>query len=195
MKVLDHLQCSETQIDAVQEGDEVADHQKRHDTQSHAPHGGFFELHRIWIVLEFRVIKSPQRRRGAEEIMRIIGIDHVVIRCIDIKRMLPFYCDVLGCSLEKAREDLGLYHLRAGKSLIDLLSISESAPDASARNMDHLCLRIDTFDETALRAHFRAAGIELGEVHNNFGADGDGPSFYLNDPEGNTIELKGPPFV
>jgi catechol 2,3-dioxygenase-like lactoylglutathione lyase family enzyme len=123
--------------------------------------------------------------------MQIIGIDHVVIRCIDVKRMLSFYCDVLGCSLEKSREDLGLYHLRAGKSLIDLLSIATGL-DASARNMDHLCLRIDVFDEPALRAHFGAAGIELGEVHNNFGAEGEGPSFYLSDPEGNTIELKGP---
>jgi glyoxylase I family protein len=126
--------------------------------------------------------------------MQIIGIDHVVIRCIDVKRMMNFYCDVLGCTLEKSREDLGLYHLRAGKSLIDLLSVS-TGHDASARNMDHLCLRIDTFDEPALRAHFRGAGIELGEVHDNFGADGDGPSFYLSDPEGNTIELKGPAFL
>jgi catechol 2,3-dioxygenase-like lactoylglutathione lyase family enzyme len=124
--------------------------------------------------------------------MQIVGIDHVVIRCVDVKRMLDFYCGVLGCSLEKSREDLGLYHLRAGRSLIDLVSVSMS-PDRSSRNMDHFCLRIDVFDESALRSHFRAAGIELGEVHNNFGADGDGPSFYLSDPEENTIELKGPP--
>lgn len=128
--------------------------------------------------------------------MQIVGIDHVVIRCIDVKRMLDFYCAVLGCSLEKSREDLGLYHLRAGKSLIDLVSISSgqggAPPDRSARNMDHFCLRIDAFDESGLRAYFRAAGIELGEVYNNFGAEGDGPSFYLSDPEGNTIELKGP---
>jgi glyoxylase I family protein len=128
--------------------------------------------------------------------MKVVGIDHVVIRCVDVKHMLEFYCEVLGCSLEKSREDLGLYHLRAGKSLIDLVTTSMGQgglpPDQSARNMDHFCLRIDAFDEHALRAHFRAAGIELGEVHNNFGAEGDGPSFYLNDPEGNTIELKGP---
>jgi glyoxylase I family protein len=125
-------------------------------------------------------------------IMQILGIDHLVIRCIDVKRMLGFYRDVLGCRLEKSREELGLYHLRAGKSLIDLLSVSKAPPAGSARNMDHFCLRIDAFDEPTLRAHFHAAGIELGDVHINFGADGDGPSFYLSDPEGNTIELKGP---
>jgi len=58
--------------------------------------------------------------------------------------------------------------------------------------MDHICLRIEPFDEDSLRNHFKGLGIELGQLHNNYGAEGDGPSFYLNDPEGNIVELKGP---
>jgi catechol 2,3-dioxygenase-like lactoylglutathione lyase family enzyme len=131
--------------------------------------------------------------------MEIIGIDHVVIRCADVERMVAFYCDVLGCRMDRRRDDLGLYHLRAGRALIDLTSISgklggPGGAPRDPRNMDHLCLRIASFDEAALRAHFKANGIDLGDVQKNYGAEGDGPSFYLKDPEGNTIELKGPAF-
>jgi catechol 2,3-dioxygenase-like lactoylglutathione lyase family enzyme len=131
--------------------------------------------------------------------MEIVGIDHIVIRCVDVERMLDFYCDGLGCALERSRNDLGLYHLRAGRSLIDLVSVSGKLgrasgglPESQSRNMDHFCLRIDAFDEQTLRTRFKALGIELGAVQTNYGAEGDGPSFYLSDPEGNTIELKGP---
>jgi catechol 2,3-dioxygenase-like lactoylglutathione lyase family enzyme len=131
--------------------------------------------------------------------MEIIGIDHVVIRCVDVERMMRFYCGIIGCTLERSREDLGLYHLRAGRSLIDLLAVSGTlgsrsggTPEMSSRNMDHFCLRIDPFDEAAIRAHFIANGIELGDLQDNYGAEGDGPSFYVSDPEGNTVELKGP---
>jgi len=133
--------------------------------------------------------------------MEIVGLDHVVIRCADVERMLDFYCDALGCGLERSRSDLGLYHLRAGRSLIDLVSASGKLgregggpPDSNSRNMDHICLRIEPFDEQSLRNHFSGLGIELGQLHNNYGAEGDGPSFYLNDPEGNIVELKGPAF-
>jgi len=123
--------------------------------------------------------------------MRILGLDHVVIRCIDADRMVKFYCDVLGCTVDRHRPELGLYHLRAGCSLIDLLSVSEQT--AASHNMDHFCLRIDPFDEASLRSHFNNHGIDLGRLHENYGADGTGPSFYFKDPEGNTIEIKGPP--
>ncbi|MFS6828474.1 hypothetical protein [Cyanobium sp. ATX-6F1] len=35
--------------------------------------------------------------------------------------MLRFYTDVLGCSFTKRNERLGMIHLRAGKSQIDLV--------------------------------------------------------------------------
>ena len=124
--------------------------------------------------------------------MRILGLDHVVIRCSTPERMMKFYCEVLGCTADKLRPEIGLYHLRAGASLIDLLMISNHS--GQERNMDHFCLRIDPFDETALRDHFARHGIDLGKLHDNYGADGNGPSFYFEDPEGNTIEIKGPPW-
>ena len=128
------------------------------------------------------------------------GIDHVVLRVVDVEGMIRFYQDVLGCAVERRLDDLGLIQLRAGRSLIDLVDAAGelgrkggAAPGAEARNMDHFCLRIDPFDESAIRAHLRAHGVEAGELATRYGAEGDGPSLYIEDPEGNTVELKGPP--
>jgi glyoxylase I family protein len=107
---------------------------------------------------------------------------------------------VLGCSFEKWQEPLGLLQLRAGSSLIDLVTLdgplgrAGGAPAGrEGRNVDHFCVRIEPFDEPALRAHLAAHGIAAGEVAQRYGAEGSGPSLYLTDPDGNAVELKGPP--
>ena len=128
-------------------------------------------------------------------------IDHVVIRVAQLEAMTRFYCDVLGCGLEKEQLDLGLIQLRAGRSLIDLLQVgatidrADSGMAGAGRNMDHLCLRVEPFDEAALEAHLVEHGARVGEKAVRYGADGYGPSLYLFDPEGNMVELKGPPEV
>ena len=128
----------------------------------------------------------------------IRGIDNVVVRARDLGRLVEIYRDVLGCAVEKRRDDLGLVHMRAGASLIDLVAVDGelgrrggAAPGEGGRNMDHLCLRVEPFDEGRIRRHLRAHGVEAGELYQNYGAEGDGPSLYLSDPEGNVVELKG----
>jgi glyoxylase I family protein len=131
--------------------------------------------------------------------IHIREIDHVVIRATDVAAMASFYCDVLGCSIEKEQRDLGLTQLRAGRSLIDLLQVgakldhAENGVPGTGRNMDHVCLRVESFDADALQAHLAAHGARVGEHGVRYGADGFGPSLYLFDPEGNMVELKGPP--
>ena len=127
--------------------------------------------------------------------INLLGIDHVVLRVADLPRALAFYCQVLGCVEERRVESIGLVQLRAGRSLIDLLDASASPPPraAAARDMDHFCLRVEPFDEAALRAHLRRHGVEAGETATRYGAEGEGPSIYLQDPDGNCVELKGPP--
>ncbi len=127
-------------------------------------------------------------------------IDHIVLRVTDIDRMLAFYIDALGCTMEKIQDAIGLWQLRAGSSLIDLVTITGKlgreggrAPGVEGRNLDHLCLSIEPFDSERLIAHFKANGIAIGEVVTRYGAEGSGPSIYLSDPEGNVVELKGPP--
>lgn len=126
-------------------------------------------------------------------------IDHVVIRCADLDNMVTFYRTVLNCPIEKEQRDLGLIQMHAGRSLIDLLSVGakidrpESGNPSTGRNMDHLCLRVDPFDAAALRTHLENHNVKIGEEARRYGAEGFGPSLYLFDPEGNMIELKGPP--
>ena len=132
--------------------------------------------------------------------IRIRDIDHVVLRVSDLERMLRFYCDVLGCALERRKDDIGLVQLRAGRSLVDLVPVDGelgraggAAPGREGRNMDHVCFRIEGFDETSLVEHLERHGVEPGRVSLRYGAEGNGPSMYVTDPEGNTVELKGPP--
>jgi catechol 2,3-dioxygenase-like lactoylglutathione lyase family enzyme len=121
---------------------------------------------------------------------QVLNLDHVVLRVADLERARRFYRDVLGCREERRVESIGLVQLRAGGSLIDLLPADRPAPGAG--NMDHFALRIEPFDEPALRAHLSAAGLEVGRVATRYGAEGNGPSIYIEDPDGNVVELKGP---
>jgi glyoxylase I family protein len=126
-------------------------------------------------------------------------IDHVVLRVRDMDAMRRFYCDVLGAAHVAWRPEFGMSHLKAGASMIDLVAVDGplgraggAAPGKEGRNMDHLCLRIEPFDQEAIVAHLRHHGVAVGEVRRRYGAEGNGISIYVADPEGNTVELKGP---
>lgn len=127
-------------------------------------------------------------------------LDHLVLRVSDLARMLEFYCDVLGCSVERRVDRIGLVQLRAGRSILDLVPVDGelgraggAAPGKEGRNLDHFCLRVEPFDEAGIRRHLAAHGIEAGPLASRYGAEGAGPSLYVTDPEGNVVELKGPP--
>ncbi|HWX03111.1 VOC family protein [Collimonas sp.] len=132
--------------------------------------------------------------------IHIREIDHLVLRVIDLDKMLHFYCEVLGCSVERRQEAIGLVQLRAGNSLLDLVpvdgklgSAGGAAPGKEGRNLDHFCFRVEPFDEAAIRSHLLAHRVDAGPLASRNGAEGEGPSIYISDPEGNVVELKGPP--
>ncbi|MDE0389892.1 MAG: VOC family protein [Rhodospirillales bacterium] len=132
--------------------------------------------------------------------VEVLGLDHVVLRVADIEASLEWYRRVLGCSVERRIESFGLYQLRAGTNLIDLVSVASKAgkpgggaPGKTRRNMEHFALKLAAFDEKKLRRYLKRRGVKAGETARRYGADGHGPSLYLTDPDGNTVELKGPP--
>lgn len=129
-------------------------------------------------------------------------LDHVVIRTERPDEMLAFYLG-LGCTIARDVADLGLRQLWAGSSVIDLVDVAGflgqrggPAPREEARNMDHFALAIEPFDLDELHAHFDAVGVSyVDSPFSLFGAEGFGPGIYVTDPDGNTVELKGPPSV
>lgn len=131
----------------------------------------------------------------------IQAIDHVVFRVRDLQKVADFYIDVLGARWEKRQVDIGLYQLRVGNSLVDLVPVEGklgrmggAAPGSEGRNVDHVCFRVLPWDGEALLAYLKSHGIE-GSIVSRYGAEGNGPSIYLTDPEGNNLELKGPPWA
>jgi catechol 2,3-dioxygenase-like lactoylglutathione lyase family enzyme len=126
-------------------------------------------------------------------------LDHIVLRVADLKKSLHFYLDVLGCTMDKEQPQIGLYQVRAGQSLIDLVPLDQplgrmggAGPSREGRNLDHFAIQIAPFDDATIRAHLAQHGVEVAEAGRRYGAEGNGPSVYIRDPDGNTVELKGP---
>lgn len=131
--------------------------------------------------------------------IHIAKLDHVVLRCRDFDAMLAFYRDCLACPLERQEAELGLYQLRAGEALIDLLPIDSplgrdggNPPEREGHNVDHICFRIVPFDGEAILDWLDQQGIPHSGIERRNGAEGFGPSIYIEDPDGNRLELKGP---
>lgn len=130
---------------------------------------------------------------------RVKGLDHIVLRVADLPRALAFYREVIGCTVEREQASIGLTQLRIGASLIDLIPLEGqlgrmggAGPSREGRNLDHFAIQVTPFDEAAIRAHLAAHGIAVTDSGQRYGAEGDGPSIYVTDPDGNTVELKGP---
>lgn len=128
----------------------------------------------------------------------IAGIDHIVLRTTKLTEMLAFYCDVLGCRIERQMsQDMGLTQLRAGNSLIDIVVVDSQlgklgggAPTLTENNVDHFCLQLKPISNSAIKAHLISHGVAVDEFAERYGAQGFGSSLYIKDPEGNTVELK-----
>lgn len=128
----------------------------------------------------------------------VAGIDHVVLRVRDADAALAFYGGVLGCPVEKRNDTIGLIHLRAGDSLIDLVpldgrlgAMGGAGPGVEGRNVDHVCLRLKDYDPQMTMAHLDAHGVAYELPASRYGAGGEAVSIYLRDPDGNGIELRG----
>jgi glyoxylase I family protein len=130
--------------------------------------------------------------------LKVRGLDHIVLRAKDPAAMERFYVEVLGLTVERRSDTIGLVQLRAGAQLVDLVAADGmlgkqggAAPGEGGRNLDHVCLNLHDFDLAAVIAHLEAHGVVVGESGRRYGAGGFGVSVYLTDPEGNGLELRG----
>jgi catechol 2,3-dioxygenase-like lactoylglutathione lyase family enzyme len=132
--------------------------------------------------------------------IRVRMIDHVVLRTEHPGRMIDFYTSVLGCRIERELPpETGLTQLRAGVSLIDIVSVESelgraggAPPSPDGNNMDHFCLQIEPVGEKQLMDWLESRGVTIGDFELRYGAEGFGPSVYVRDPDGNTVELRCP---
>lgn len=136
---------------------------------------------------------------NAEPPIAFDGLDHVVLRVADLPRAIAFYTEVLGGRVERTLDELGLVQIRAGRSLIDLVGVDTplgraggGPVDPKAGNLDHFALQLTRFDEEAIRAHLALHDVTVSDTGRRYGATGFAHSIYLEDPDGNTVELRAP---
>lgn len=130
--------------------------------------------------------------------LEILMIDHIVLRTTNLEAMVAFYTRVLNCSVERQLDPgIGLTQLRAGSALIDLVDVDSELgrvggrpPGREGRNLEHFCLRVEAMGETELTGYLQSRQVEVGEFARRYGADGFGNSVYIDDPDGNTVELR-----
>ena len=130
--------------------------------------------------------------------IHIRKLDHIVLLVSNISKSIKFYRDILGCP--EARVSNGLFQYQAGDSMIDLVATEhkQNAPNNTQsfqtnRNVDHFALTLFDFNKEAIIAYLKKFGIKIERSGRRFGAQGYGPSVYIKDPDGNFVELKGPP--
>ncbi|MEZ8100240.1 VOC family protein [Vibrio bivalvicida] len=129
--------------------------------------------------------------------INIIALDHIVLRTSQLNNMLHFYQDILGCVIEREKLDIGLTQLRAGSALIDIVTVDSElgrmggkAPQQNGRNVDHFCLQVSAFEEEELLNYLKQHNVNTSNFAERYGAQGYGRSVYVDDPEGNVVELK-----
>jgi catechol 2,3-dioxygenase-like lactoylglutathione lyase family enzyme len=133
--------------------------------------------------------------------IRVLGLDHIVLRTTRMDSMIAFYGDVLGCEVERTLpKQIGLVQLRAGSALIDLVAVDSdlgraggTAPRPTGNNLDHFCLQVQAAGESQILDCLRDNNVPAGEFEVRYGAEGFGASIYIKDPDGNIIELRPVP--
>lgn len=107
------------------------------------------------------------------------------------------YIDLLAYDTKHLTEEGKLFAARSyagGAGIGENISVDDLCFSADSSTLDHLCIRIEPFDEQRLKEYFMEHSVTIVAAgERRLGADGVGPSVYIRDPEGNVIELKGKP--
>lgn len=129
--------------------------------------------------------------------IRVVALDHIVLRVRDLERSLSFYRDMLGLPIEFLDDYRAgarpFVSARVGGSLVDLVPDPSFDPraGATAGGFLHFCVRVSGPVAEAVAA-LRRRGVEVLEEQPamRMGASGLGASVYVRDPDGYVVELK-----
>ena len=120
--------------------------------------------------------------------MRVVGIDHIVLRVRDVETSVAWYADRLGMSVERLaewrRKEALFVSLRVDDATI--IDLVEGAPEGV--NVDHVALVVDGVDLVELAAS-GDWDVEMGPSELS-GAQGLGTGVYVRDPDGHRVELR-----
>ncbi|MED7950624.1 MULTISPECIES: VOC family protein [unclassified Streptomyces] len=120
--------------------------------------------------------------------LRVKAFDHLVLNVRDIERSLEFYGGLLGLAPVRVDE------WRAGEAPFPSIRITpETIIDLISRprgesNVDHICLTVEPLDWQEVIDAGTFTVLE-GPVP-RYGARGTATSVYVQDPDGNTVELR-----
>ena len=119
---------------------------------------------------------------------RPVGFDHIVLTVADVERSLSFYCETLG--LEPMRvEEWRRAEVRFPSARVNAETIIDLFPgEPTGANLDHYCIVIEPVDFDAVIAS-GTIKVERGPGRRS-GAQGDGVSIYVRDPDRNLVELR-----
>ncbi len=130
--------------------------------------------------------------------LKVKEMDHIVLNTSDIKRSLDFYGRVLGLDVERLEEyekgEVGFPSVRInGDTIIDLFARKDDGKPAegSGLNLNHYCIVADVPAFQELMTYLRKNDVPIrGEPASRWGARGRGTSIYVQDPDGNELELR-----
>lgn len=125
---------------------------------------------------------------SSSPLLRVTGVDHIVLRSSDVERTVAWYHERLGLTVERLDE------WRAGEVLFPSVRISETtiidvlAGERTGENVDHVALVVEGADLDELA---RSGGLDVvSGPAERWGARGRGRGLYVRDPDGNVIELR-----
>ena len=121
-------------------------------------------------------------------IVDVVGFDHLVLACTDVEATLAWYREVLGLGAVRVDEwrngDAPFPSVRVDDTtIIDLIA----GVPADGR-LDHLCLVVSAVDLEIVAA----SGVfdVVDGPGRRYGAQGEGTSLYVRDPDGLVVELR-----